>query len=110
MILTATEQSVIATFPNKNGTGMSTLYDVRAVDEAGEPITDPLRSFAECPIGKAVEYEVERHEDERHGLSWTLKPPRQNLGHRTEKLESKVRDLEDRILAIEDQIGGSQSL
>lgn len=110
MILTATEQSIIATFPNKRGDGMSTLYDVKAVDEAGNVVEEPLRSFAECPIGKAVEYEVERHEDERHGVSWTLKPPRQNLGRRVEQLEKKVSDLIEQVSALESERKKPESL
>lgn len=100
MVLTATKQRVIATFPNRQGREQ-TLYEIEAVNENGEPIVEPLRSFTELPLGKAVEYDVERYEHQRHGVSWTLKKPRENLGRRVAELEGRVQDLADRLSALE---------
>jgi len=101
VILTVTRQRAISTFEKKKGTGQTTLYEVEAVDENGEVVEDALRSFAELPLGEAVEYDVSRYEHPRHGVSWTVQKPRENTSRRVSDLEKRVQDLEDRLSAVE---------
>jgi hypothetical protein len=100
--MTVTKQSPIATWPNPKGKGETTLYEVTAVDEHGEPITDKLRSFAELEIGKLDIYEVEPYSHPQHGDSLTVHRPRSNTSQRVAALEKVVNDLANRVAALEE--------
>lgn len=50
-----------------------TIYDVAALDENGEPVDQPLRSFDELPLdGELREFEVTPY-DGKNGRTFTLK-------------------------------------
>jgi hypothetical protein len=75
------------------------------VDENGAPVTEKLRSFAELEEGVLIEYEIERYNHEKHGLSYTLHRPKQNTARRVAALEKQVQSLLDRLSAVEMQVG-----
>lgn len=102
--LTVTGQKVISTWDNKKG-GETTLYEVEAVDEHGNKITEPLRTFAELEEGVLIEYEIEPYRHPQHGLSYTLHRPKQNTTKRVAALEKLVGTLTDRLSAVEAQLG-----
>jgi len=109
VILTVTGQRVIATFDKRQGSGRTTLYEVNAVDQHGQPVEEALRAFTELPIGKAMEFEVSRYDHPRHGISWTVQKPRENTAQRVADLEDRVKDIEDRLGAVERRGNGSPS-
>lgn len=100
--LRVTEQETLASLKND-----STLYKVFAVDENGEPVEQELRSFEELPAGELIEYEVTRYDHAEYGTSFTLKPPKQNLGKRTAALERSLAELTTRVEALESGVGGA---
>lgn len=100
-----TYQKVLATWPNRKGTSETNLYEVTAVDENGEPVTEKLRSFAELELNVLIEYEVEPYEHPQHGKSWTVKKPRSNTTQRVGVLEKQLEDALDRLSAVEAQLG-----
>jgi hypothetical protein len=104
--LCVTSQKVLATWPNKKGTSETHLYEVTAVDENGVevPASEKLRSFAELELNVLIEYELEPYDHPKHGKSWTVKKPRSNTTQRVGHLEGQVKDLQDRISAIEEQL------
>lgn len=102
--LTVTDQKTIAEWDNGKG-GTTTLWEIEAVDEHGMKITEPLRSFAELEEGVLIQYEIERYEHEKHGVSYTLHRPKQNTAKRVAALEKQMQDLLDRLSAVEMQQG-----
>lgn len=98
-------QEILATWPNKKGTTDTNLWEVTAVDENGEPVTEKLRSFSELELGVLIEYEIEPYEHPQHGKSYTVKKPRSNTTQRVAHLEKLVEDLTDRLSAVEAQLG-----
>lgn len=103
--MTVTEQSPIATWPNPKGKTETTLYELKAVDEHGQPIPDKLRSFAQLEIGKLDIYEVEPYNHPAHGESLTVHRPRSNTTNRVAALEKQVDDLANRVAALEEGKG-----
>jgi hypothetical protein len=100
--LTVTDCVVLQEWDSGKGDGKkTTLWEIKAVDEHGAPINEKLRSFAELEVGVLIEYEVEKYVHEKHGVSYTLKRPRQNTKNRVEALEKQVADLTDRVSALE---------
>jgi hypothetical protein len=99
-----THQKVIATWPNTKGTSETNLYEITAVDEHGQPITEKLRSFAEVELNILIEYDLEPYSHPQHGESWTVKKPRSNTTQRVGHLEKQVEDLGDRLSAVEAQL------
>ncbi len=71
--ITVITTSVIRTGTSSSGKAW-TLYDVTAVDEAGAPIEQKLKSFDN--LTGTVDVEVERTEHEKYGVSFMLKLPR----------------------------------
>lgn len=76
------------------------MYEVEAIDESGKRIDQaaggaPIRAFQELPIGELVEYEVQPKQTDRHGMTYTLKPPREPLWKRVQALEDRVDALEE---------------
>lgn len=100
-ILTIVDQTEVASWPREDGKGTKTLYSVKALDKDGVAIEEALRTFAELPLGKAMEFLVRRYDHPRHGLSWTISRPRENTADRIQKLEQRVSDLTDRVSALE---------
>lgn len=100
-----THQKVIATWPNKKGTSETHLYEVTAVDENGEPITEKLRSFSELELNILIEYDLEPYSHPQHGESWTVKKPRSNTTQRVGHLEQELHDVKDRLSAVEAKLG-----
>jgi hypothetical protein len=58
------------------------LYEDACVDEAGDPVDAELKTFQDAGklVGKLVEFEVERQDDERYGTSYLLELPRRGGG------------------------------
>jgi hypothetical protein len=102
--------TVVSTTVVKTGTGSNgkpwTLYDVTAVGEDGAPIEEKLRSFDE--LEGTVEVLIERKEDAKYGVSYTLKLPRGSEGANPPssgaRLGPKVDELRARVDALEKQL------
>ena len=113
--LTVTDCRVLAEWENnkaKGGKATTTLYEVQAVKEDGEPLMvgserAELRSFMELEIGVLEVYEIEAYDHPEHGRTWTLKRPRRNTLQRVVALEKTVVDLADRLAALEARQSGS---
>lgn len=107
--MTVTDQSVLKTWANPKGsTGETNLWEVIAVDEHGEMITEKLRSFAELELGILIEYDIEPYDSPKHGRSWTVKKPRANTTQRVQALEQRVDELADRLSAVEEAVPGAK--
>lgn len=103
-LMRVTSQSTLSSWINKKG-GETTLYEVEAVDENGEIIDLPLRTFAaELPTDEVLEYELRRYEHPEHGVSWTVKRPNGGLGKRVSELEAEVARLVERISELESRL------
>jgi hypothetical protein len=110
--LTITSFSVLSAGNSKNGPWA--LHDVACVDEAGEPVDAKLKTFhdpeAEQLIGNLIEYEVERQDDERYGISYLLvkpgtsKPKRGAGSGSSSGLKGSVDDLRARVERLEAQV------
>jgi hypothetical protein len=103
--LCVTSQKILATWDNPKGTHDTNLWEVVAVDEDGHQVNEKLRSFAELELGILIEYEIEPYVHPKHGKSWTVKKPRANTTQRVGHLESLVKDLTDRLSAVELEVG-----
>lgn len=99
-----THQKVVATWPNKKGTSETHLYEVTAVDENGELIRERLRSFAELELNILYEYDLEPYFHKEHGKSWTVKRPRSNTTARVGQVEKELKDVKDRLAALESAV------
>lgn len=59
-----------------NGTSDSgkdwTIWEVFANDEAGQPVTEKLRSFEDLPENQLIEVHAEEYNDDRRGTTYTL--------------------------------------
>jgi len=97
--LTVSELIELSSGVSRNGKPW-TLHKVIAVDEGGEQIGETLLTFAALPLNEPVTVEVERRDDPRHGLSYTLKLPRAGSA-----LAGRVDELEQRVAAIEARLG-----
>lgn len=81
-----------------------TIYDVAALDENGEPVDQPLRSFDELPIdGELHEFEVTPY-DGKNGRTYTLKRTDQPKSSGA-RLGPKVDALREQVEAQAEQIG-----
>lgn len=96
--LTPTQVDV-ATSGEKDGKPW-TLYKVAAVDDAGLPIDQTLKSFTNFKVGELIEVEVVRQEHEKYGVSYLLKPAGKGAG-----LKGSVDELRTRIERLESQVG-----
>ena len=115
--LTVTSIKAIKTFTNKNG-NESTIYEVFAVGEDGDPIDKTLRSFDALPEGELIEVEVSRYEHEKYGESFTLKPvggskgspsPGARLGPKVDELRDKFEQLREDVADIRRRIDRLES-
>lgn len=114
LIITACEEHV--TFPRRNGQGDTTIYRLTATNERGEPFDPerfPLRSFwvpGDAEIGQPREYEVERFDHPKYGLSYTVhrgaKPDGGGGGGlkaSVDALRQEVKELRERVEAVEER-------
>lgn len=106
--LTVTSCTQKATGTSQKGNAW-TLYDVAALDESGEPIEAALKSFEECPLGELLEYEVERQDSTKYGVSFLIKRVKERLGPRVEALEKGLADALARIERLESGSYGAMS-
>jgi hypothetical protein len=79
-----------------------TLYDVGALDEAGDPIDAKLKTFdGTLPIGDLVELDVTKQTHEQYGDSYLLERPGSGRGG---GLKGSVDDLRERVERLESQV------
>lgn len=102
--LSVTSCEVTHSGTNKKGEPYS-IYEVHAVGEDGQPVDEPLKSFAELPIGELREYRIETYDHPRYGRSYTLSLPKAGarLGPKVDQLREDVDDLMRRVKALEDR-------
>lgn len=89
--------------------GEWTLYKLKATDENGRPIQQELRSFADCKVGEAAVYEVERQEY-KGAEQFMLKPPKKggaSLGPKVDELRARVEALEAAVQELKAQQAAS---
>lgn len=110
--------NVIETKPLKSGvssTGKAwTIYEVTAVGEDGAPIEEKLRSFDE--LRGQVEVEIERKDDPKYGVSYTLKLPKgapgageppssgARLGPKVDELRARLETLEQIVTTLVERV------
>jgi hypothetical protein len=117
--------TIIETKPLKSGTSSTgkawTIYDVTAVNEDGSPIEEKLRSFDQ--LQGTVEVEIERKDDPKYGVSFTLKLPKgapgaaepasagARLGPSVDELRRRVETLEGIVTTLVEKVnaGGTGS-
>lgn len=87
--LKVTSQKPITNIKLKNG-GTTTLYEVFAVTEDGGFVEEALRAFQELDKGQVIEYTIEPYNHPRHGMSYTLFPPKPETARRLRELEETV--------------------
>lgn len=82
-----------------------TLYEVACRGEDGTPIEEEFKSFDMLPIGELIEYEIEREDHPKYGVSYLLKlppgvkrPPKPNL-------QGDIVELRQRVARLESQVG-----
>jgi hypothetical protein len=98
---------------SKTTGGEYAMYDIKALDEGGAPISERLRSFEPMPVGELREYEVHPYDNEQFGRSYTLKLPKagSRLGPKVDALREEVDELKaenkklaGRIAALESRM------
>lgn len=102
--LTATSCEVKFEGVNKNNKAF-TLYEVAVVGEDGEPIMEEFKSFEMLPIGELVEYEVEREDHEKYGVSYLLRLPPGVKAGKKPNLKAEIDELRQRVARLEAQAG-----
>jgi hypothetical protein len=65
----------VAGYSGTSERGDYTIFDIKALQENGQPVPVKLRAFSEVPLGLA-EYEMEKYTNKNNEVSWTLKTPR----------------------------------
>lgn len=82
-----------------------TLYEVACRGEDGTPIEEEFKSFDMLPMGELIEYEIEREDHPKYGVSYLLKlppgvkrPPKPNL-------QGDIVELRQRVARLESQVG-----
>lgn len=106
-----TDKSVITSGEGKKGKW--TLYEIKATNEAGEPLDIKLKTFANMKLGEVVEVEVEQEDHEQFGRSFMLSPKGKGsgLGGSVDELRERVETLEAKMTwaanAIEALQGGT---
>lgn len=81
-----------------------TLYEVGVLDEAGEPIMEEFKSFDSLPIGELIEYEVEKEEHEKYGVSYLLKLPKGRRAAARPNPLADIAALRERVDILERQV------
>lgn len=103
--LVITEQTELAHW-QANGED-KTIYEVKAVNENGQPINKKLRSFhPEIPQGELIEFEVSEYIHEKWGQTFTLKLPSKGRASKKDitDLRSQFEGLANRLGAVEADI------
>src|SRR5690242_18426521 len=103
--LTITSQKELARFPRKNEE--SILYEVEAITETGEKVTQKLRTFhPELPQGELIEFDVVSYDHPEHGRSYTLKLPSKGRASKKDISEvlERLTKIADRVSALEDEV------
>lgn len=108
--IVVTEQRPIHSGTNNSGAPY-TIYQVIANRQNGELIDLNLRSFEELPKNQLITVTVEKYDNPRYGVSYTvsLKGKKSGLGAKVAKLEADLKVLEQRVAALEQRGGGSSS-
>lgn len=75
--------------------GEYTLYQVIATKPSGEPINLNLRSFEDMPKNVVLDVEAELYRSEQYGDSYTLKRLGGGTASELQKLEERVKRIED---------------
>lgn len=91
-ILTIVEKEAVAHGPDDDWT----LYEVKALDEAGSHVDFRLKTFDDVELDVELEFEVEHQSDERYGDSFLLKKVKKRS-----KLQRSVDELRDRVEVLE---------
>lgn len=99
--LTVTSCNIAFDPPDKDWT----LYEVAVLDEAGDPIDANFKSFDNLPIGQLIEFEVEKREHEKYGVSYSLKPPPSVARGLKPNITGDIAELRQRIARLESQVG-----
>lgn len=77
------------------------MYEVEALTEAGKRIGpqtgQALRAFEVLELNKLIEYDVQPQDTDRHGRTYTLKPPRDPVWKQVNDLRGRVEDLEEKL-------------
>lgn len=104
--LTITGQKELATFKNDKLEDV-TIFEVKAVTESGEAVTQKLRTFqVDLPQGELIEFEVTPYDHAEHGRSYTLKMPSKGRASKKDitDLRQQYSDLAGRVAALEQEI------
>jgi type II secretory pathway component PulF len=104
--LTVTAQKELATFKNDKDEP-TTIYEVKAVTEAGEAVSVKLRTFqSELPQGELIEYDVTPYDHPEHGRSYTIKIPGKGRASKKDiaELKTQLSDIAGRVSALEDAV------
>lgn len=88
-----------------------TLYEVFAVKEDGEAITESLRTFEALPLDQVIEVDSKRYEHTRYGVSYTLKRVKKGGGGGGGGggLANSVDQLRQRVDGLEQQMAEATS-
>lgn len=100
--LTVTSCNIAFDPPDKDWT----LYEVAVLDEAGEPVEAEFKAFDNLPIGQLIEYQVEKREHEKYGVSYSLKLPPGMAAGRKPNITGDIAELRQRIARLESQVSG----
>lgn len=104
--LTITGHEEIASWKDKDDNDVI-IYKVQAVDEHGEKVNAPLRTFhADLPFGELIEFDVSPYDHEKYGLTYTLKLPSKGRASKKDvtDLKQQVSDLAGRVGALEQEV------
>jgi hypothetical protein len=104
--LTVTGQKELATFKNDKDED-TTIYEIKAVTEAGEPVTVKLRTFqADLPQRELIEFEVTPYDHPEHGRSYTIKIPGKGRASKKDiaELKQQLNDIAGRVSALEGEV------
>lgn len=81
-----------------------TIYEVGVRGEDGEPIMEEFKSFDSLPIGELIEYEVEKEDHPKYGVSYLLKLPKGMAAARRPNLQGEIAELRGRVDTLERQV------
>lgn len=95
-ILTVVEKEAVAHGPSDDWT----LYELKALDEAGSHVDFRLKTFDDVELDVELEFEIEHQHDERYGDSYLLRKVKKRS-----KLQRSVDELRERVERLEQQLG-----
>lgn len=110
--LTVTSKEVAHQGTSKKGNPF-TIWEVFAVDEAGQPVEHKLRTFEDLPEGELLSVKAEEYVDDRRGTTYTLstgRPRNTNPSRGSEGgLAQSVDELRARVDLLERQLATAVS-